>query len=47
MFGSYLVAIGSALFAGCSALTWIYAVHHMDPIERAEKPAVASTHVAA
>ena len=35
---AYLVALGSMLFAGLTALTLITVVRHLDPPERAADP---------
>ncbi len=37
MMTTYVVAVLAILFSGCSALTWITTVRHLDPPE-AEKP---------
>jgi len=38
MFGSYLVAIGAALFSSACALTWIATASHLDPPDAGAMP---------
>jgi HAMP domain-containing protein len=47
MVATYLVALFAMAFAACVAITWIYAVRHVDPREDAANPSETVKKIAA